>query len=349
MASALCYNTAMLAEQNTIKTAASRLRLLLNSGQLPPAVVTRLRSLGMLPGRKQYADGFRRGIQERLQKAFNRADRAFSGGMGVKNISRGSSHASYTVSYGADKRGLKPFDGRYELYLPDSLGHTQVRGANFDTSRMPLHDAVTALHEILEHRGALKNGMGLRRTHPLSRYVTNLTHMQGVLSGERRAYELLVRQLGGRTPNWGRFRLSNNALDTHRRSQFPDEMVRSTFTGRDERDLRRLLARMESVRLPRESIIRGTYGTTVANPNVAAALNQDTFADHALTTAGRLADRMRKPKLKEYFDAYRKTINDILGGHLPGANKDALGDAYLWHKSRPRDIWEEYLRRGRGQ
>ena len=126
-------------------------------------------------------------------------------------------------------------------------------------------------------------------------------------------------------------------------------MVRSTFTGRDERDLRRLLERMESVRLPRESIIRGTYGTTVANPNVAAALNPDTFADHALTTAGRLADRMRKPKLKEYFDAYRKTINDMLGGHLPNDNKDALGDAYLWLKSRPRDIWTEYLRRGRGQ
>ena len=63
MASALCYNVAMLAEQNTVKTAASRLRFLLNSGKLPPADVTRLRALGMLPGRKQYADGFRRGIQ----------------------------------------------------------------------------------------------------------------------------------------------------------------------------------------------------------------------------------------------------------------------------------------------
>lgn len=349
MASALCYNVAMLAEQNTVKTAASRLRFLLNSGKLPPAAVTRLRALGMLPGRKQYADGFRRGIQERLQKALNRASTAFQGGMSVRNVPRGSSHASYTVSYGSGKRGLDPFGGSYELYLPDSLGHTQVRGANFDTSRMPLHDAVTALHEILEHRGALKNGMGLRWTHPLSRYVTNLTHMQGVLSGERRAYEMLVHQLGGRNPDWGRFRLSNNALDTQRRAQFPDEMVRATFTGRDERDLRRLLERMESVRLPREYNIRGTYGTTVANPNVDAAINPDRFADHAITTAGRLADRMRKPKLKEYFDAYRKTIDDTLGGLIPNDNKAALGDAYLWHKSRPRDIWEEYLRRGRGQ
>lgn len=338
----------MRTEQNTVKTAASRLRFMLNSGKLPPAAVTRLRSLGMLPGRKQYADGFRRGIQERLQKAFNRAI-AFSGGMSVKNVPRGSSKSSYSVRYRADKRGLNPFDGSYELDLPDSLVHTQVRGASFDTSRMPLHDAVTVLHEILEHRGALKNGLGLRWTHPLSRYVTNLTHMQGVLSGERRAYELLVHQLGGRTPDWGRFRLSNSAQNTYRRAQFPDEMVRSTFTGRDERDLRRLLERMESVRLPRESNIRGTYGTTVANPNVNAALNPDRFADHALTTAGRLADRMRKPKLKEYFDAYRKTINDTLGGRIQNDNKDALGDAYLWNKSSPRDIWEEYLLRGRGQ
>jgi hypothetical protein len=328
-----------------VKTAASKLREMLNAGKLSPSVVSKLRAIGMLPSRKQYAEGFKRGVQRRLQETFNRSD-AFSGGMRVSNVPRGNSSSSYSVTnrHGA----LDILDGEYVLRLPDSLIHTHKKGSNFDTSKMSLHDAITTLHELLEHRSFIRNGGDLRFTHPISRYVTNLSHNTGVLSGERKAYETLVRQMtGGRSPDWGRFRVTDGR-SPHTRGRYPDEMVRSTFTSRDERDLRRLLDRMESVRLPKDGNIRGTYGSLVANEDLNRALDAAEFTEDAIPAAIRLARRMHKPKLEEYFNAYRKAIEDVFHGKLPQESENAFGDTYFWRKVDPHVDWEEYLQRGRG-
>lgn len=330
-----------------IKVAASKIRELLNAGKLSEEAVAKLRSAGMIPSRRQYAEGFKRGVQERLQKTFNRSN-AFSGGMSVSNVPRGKASSSYSV---ANRNGaLDILDGEYELNLPDSLIHTHVKGSNFDTSKMNLHDAITTLHELLEHRNYIRNGGDLRFTHPTSKYVTNLSHNTGVLSGERKAYETLVRQMtGGRNPDWGRFRVNdgNTSRTLHTRSRYPDEMVRSTFTARDERDLKKLLDQMELTRLPKYWNAKGTYGSLAANRSLNREVDKAGVTKDAISDAIRLARRMHKPKLEEYLNAYRKTIKDVFHGDIPPDNANAFDDAYFWRKVDPNVAWEEYLRRGR--
>ena len=329
-----------------VKTAASKLREMLNAGKLSPSVVSKLRAIGMLPSRKQYAEGFKRGINERLQKAFNRAGNAFSEGIGVTNVPRAKAEAGFSFTNGDGAPLI--FDSKHRLLLPESLIHTHKSGSNFDTSKMNLHDAVTTLHELLEHTGFLRNGGGLRFTHPTSKLTTNLTHQPGVLSGERKAYETLVRQItGGKNPDWSKFRITDGRAP-HTRSRYPDELVRSTFTTYDERDLRRLLEELESVRLPKSFTPRGTYGSLVAVDSLSGRLDHRLYTDAAIKDAIRLAKRMRKPKLEEYFNAYKKLIENTNEGKIPVVNADAFGDTYFWRKADPRAIWEEYLQRGRG-
>ena len=331
---------------NLEKSASSRLRYLLNTGKLRPEIISRLRSLGMLPSRSQYAAGFKQGVQERLQKAFNRATNA-NLTLSVTNVPRGAASSSFRITRGDGR--LDPFYGSsYTLTLPDTLRHTHIAGANFDTSKMPLHDAVTALHEIMEHRSLFRGGGPAAHAHPIARYVTNLSHEPGVISGERRAYDTLVRQMGGTRPNWRKYRLAGNSLQSSRRGQYPEEVVRSKFTRRDERDLNKLLDEMESVRIPRNAGIRGTYGSAVATPELNGLLRTPFFTEYAIPTASQLAVKMHKPKLKKYFDAYNKTIKGKLGGSIPSSNAQMLQEPYLWRTSNPRSTWEEYISRGRG-
>jgi hypothetical protein len=297
------------------KCAASKLRGMLNAGKLSLEQIERLRGLGMLQSRKQYVEGARKMLKSRLESIFRHAEdlhipltintgapRAQSGHswkITVDNYRKmmfGVRPSRKNMPNALPGRPLDPSTGEHILNIPGNIRITTNvnngrASAIFNTSKTKLHDIITANHELDEYLGYFRNGGNYRWHNPMSVLGDLVTHQPGVLRNERMLYERLARQLGVKNPNWGNFRLDDVA-DGSRRAGFRPEVVRSTFTGRDEASLRRLLSGV-SVTPEDMSRLGGVMQTDFAG--------MWNMARKYTNRAARLARKRGLKKLEAYF------------------------------------------------
>lgn len=295
------------------KSAASKLRAMLNAGKLTAEQISKLRSSGMLPSRARYVEGARAMLKRRLEKIFAHAvgrDIDISIRTGVP---RGDSQHYYryftgdpvtrkvTVA-GGGKAHISALDvpnpekAKHFLELPGLIGHNAggVRG-KFDTSRVGLHDLVTANHELDEYMGFWRSGGPTHWRHPSVPLAYVQTHQPGVLRRERRLYELLCRQLGIRNPDWRRFKSGGTRSGTvpSRRSDAQAELALSAFTPRDETAALRVIRDVPLTDAERKVVSGGISGDFF-----------DSVWDAARGFSGRAADLAKKrglSRVERYF------------------------------------------------
>ena len=236
-----------------------------------------------------------------------------------------------------------PEAAKHTLELPGKIGHNAggVHG-KFDTSKMSLHDIVTANHELDEYLGFWRGGGPTYWQWPTEPLAYLQTHMPGVIPKERRLYERLARQLGVRNPDWGRFRLGGR--DAGRfvsRGDYPNEVALSALTPKDERALRRLIADVP-VKGDELAVLKGE---AVVNPF-------RSFYDASRSFTGRAADLARErglKKLERYLrsDPVAYTWRDGTP-RIASANYDVLNGAWmrgapLWSSKTGKDLWAYYM------
>ena len=330
-------------DQPTVKTAASKLRALLMLGKLRPEQVSRLRTAGMLPSRQQYASGFRAGVTARLQKAFNRSRNAFSEGIEIHQVDPDLAEAVHTARPGGPLGGMQLFDGMAKLKLPYGVG--VENGHQLNLQRQSLHDLLGTLHEVLEHRSYVRTGGSNRYRTPLSAFGSSFAHNPGVMTGERTAYERLLRQLGVHNPNWAAYRVSADGS-----TRLPDELVRATFSTKDESALTRLFQRLEHARVLPKSKDSPTWGAALLNPNRGITYKTQgavSMSRNVLAAAKRVADKTGNTKLINYLNAYEKTLDHALNGGIPVQNLAAINTPGLRQHTPPDSVWDTYIRAGR--
>ena len=256
-----------LAKSAEVKTAASKLRMLLNAGKLRPGLVSMLRRVGMLPSRQQYVDGARKMLKNRLEKIFAHASEreipltvrtgvprvesshVFSSP--VDNVHKVMTSVGQPIRQGAVNavwgRPVDPLGAEHTINIPGAVGivqsSTNPARIAVDTTKASLHDILTANHELDEYLGWWRHG-GISAWHnPMAVLADLRTHMPGVLRRERVLYERLCNQLGVRSPRWSDFKSGGlTGSVPSRRSELASEQIQSTLTDRDHASLLRLLS-----------------------------------------------------------------------------------------------------------
>ena len=346
------------------KSAASKLRAMLNAGRLTAEQISRLRSIGMLPSRTRYVEGARKMLKERLEKIFARAMKRGIGLSVRTGVPRVDSnhyyrystsdpmHTATTLKIQAAEGGkahirarevLNPEKADHLLELPGQIGHAmgRVRGT-FDTSKISLHDLVTANHELDEYMGFWRNGGPTHWRHPSVPLAYLQTHHPGVLRRERRLYELLCRQLGIRNPDWRRFRLEGLFSDApSRRGDMQAELALSAFTPRDHRAALRVIRDVPLTGAEREVVSGGVSGDFFGS-----------VWDAARGFTGRAAELAKKrglSRVERYFRANPVAYHRADGARvIASPNYDRLKRTYM--KGAPEfvrpeaaaDIWRYY-------
>lgn len=319
------------------KCAASKLRALLNAGKLSAGQISKLRGLGMLPSKRQYVEGARKMLKQKIERIF-----AHSGDRGIPLTVRTGVprvESSHSYSYGIDNmnkimlrtgpadgtvngmwgRPVDPRRAEHTINLPGAVAITQSSTVpsriSVDATKARLHDIITGNHELDEYLGWWRNGGNNAWHNPMAILADLSTHVPGVLRRERKLYERLCRQLGISRPKWSNFR-SGGVTGSHpsRRSDLAGEQVLSTFSDRDHRALMRLL--------------RDVPATSEEMAVAQGAVSGNLFGhmwDAAHSYTGRAADLAGRRGLKK-LERYLRS--EPVAYYLPGRERGIAGPNY---------------------